>query len=296
MGKVHYQVVMTYYKLLRKLRSAGVQPTPQQLRSAADRLGGLYPMPMGTSLDKVELGGVSCGKIDYRNQDRGGLIMFIHGGGFAFGSTNTHRAAVARLCKSSGCIGFIPEYRLTPEHPYPDPLNDCVASYNAMVQRYPDRKVFLFGDSAGGNLAAETVLTVLKEGGRVPDKVVLMSPWLDLSPDSESVLKNRDEDSLFDKNDLIHYSRLYLGDTNPYDENLSPLKADLTSFPETLIQVAENELLYYDSVQFAERLEQAGAKVELKVESNLFHSWQLFPDFVPEAKKSLDEAAEFIRS
>ena len=130
----------------------------------------------------------------------------------------------------------------------------------------------------------------------MPDKVVLMSPWLDLSPDSESVLKNRDEDSLFDKNDLIHYSRLYLGDTNPYDENLSPLKADLTSFPETLIQVAENELLYYDSVQFAERLEQAGAKVELKVESNLFHSWQLFPDFVPEAKKSLDEAAEFIRS
>lgn len=294
MGKVHYQVVMTYYRLMRKLRSAGVEPSPQQLRVSADRLGALTPMPMGTKLEMTELNGVPSGIVSYSKKRQSGIIFFVHGGGFAFGSTKTHRSAVARLAKFTGCLGVIPEYRLTPEHPYPAPLEDCVAAYEGLVKRYPEEDIFVFGDSAGGNLAVETVLSAQKLGLKLPSKVVLMSPWLDLSPDSESIQKNKDGDSLFDKTDLLHYSRMYLADSNPYDETISPLRADLGSFPKTLIQVAKNELLYFDSKHFSDRLNTYNVPHEVQEEENLFHSWQLFPDLVPEAYKSLQLAADFV--
>jgi acetyl esterase/lipase len=150
------------------------------------------------------------------------------------------------------------------------------------------------GDSAGGNLAAALVHRLKDKGRRLPASLILMSPWLDLAPDSASALKNRDQDSLFDKNDLIHYSRFYIGDSNYRDPDLSPLRADVGGFPPTLLQVAENELLYFDSLAMIEKLKDAGVEHEVIVEQNLFHSWQLFPDFIPEAKQSLQQAANFI--
>lgn len=293
MGKVHYQLVTTYYRLMRKLRSAGVEPKPQQLRAAADRLGAIYPMPVGTSLSMTTIGGCETGQVEYRHGHNKGLFVFIHGGGFAFGSAKTHRVAVAHLCKFTGRTGFIPEYRLTPEHQFPTPLQDCIDFYDGLLQRYPGRDIVLMGDSAGGNLAAALTVSLRDRGKPMPSHLVLMSPWLDLSPDSESAQKNRDEDSLFDSNDLLHYSRLYLGDHNPKDPEISPLHASVEGFPPTQIQVAQNELLYYDSLAFAKKLESAGVSVDLRVEQQLFHSWQLFPNFIPEARASLEQAANF---
>ena len=152
------------------------------------------------------------------------------------------------------------------------------------------------GDSAGGNLAASLVLLIREREKRMPVNVVLMSPWLDLSPESESVKKNRDQDSLFDKSDLLHYSAMYLGGEDADNQLASPLRGNLTGFPPTLIQVAQNELLYFDSEQFAEKLTAAGVEVTCATYPMLFHSWQLFPHLVPEAKQALDQVGEFISS
>ena len=294
MGKVHYTVVMTYYRLLRKLRSAGVEPAPQTLRTTADRFGALLPMPFNTRLELDKLGGQPCGRVTYRLAQRSGVFIFIHGGGFAFGSVNTHKVAVAHFCKMTGMTGYIPEYRLSPEHPYPSPLDDCYAAYLDICKRHSDEPVYLLGDSAGGNLAAALVLRLKEKGKRLPDKLVLMSAWLDISAESESIVKNRDEDSLFDGEDLLHYGRNYTGSADPTHPELSPLRGDVSGFPPTLIQVAENELLFFDSKRFAEKLEAAGVPMALSAWPELFHSWQLFPDFVPEAKLALQEAAEFL--
>lgn len=296
MGKVHYQLVTTYYKLMRKLRSAGVEPKPQQLRAAADRLASVYPMLGGARLEQLEVGGCPAGKITPQNLQSDDVLVFIHGGGFAFGSVKTHRAAVAHLCRMTGMIGYIPEYRLTPEHKFPAAFEDCLHFYNGLLEQHKGQRVFLFGDSAGGNLAASITAEIVQRNWQKPERLVLMSPWLDLSPESESAVKNRDEDSLFDRNDLEHYSKFYVGNQDLTDPKVSPIHADVTGFPPTQIQVAENELLYFDSLLFAKKLESAGVEVDLRIEQELFHSWQLFPDFIPEAKRSLQQAARFIGS
>lgn len=294
MGKVHYHLVTTYYKLMRKLRSAGVEPSPKQLRASADGLALLNPMQMGTNLSMTEFNGVPTGEVTYRNTTNKGIVLFIHGGGFAFGSVKTHRSSVAYLCRRTGMTGYIPEYRLAPEHKYPIPLDDCIAAYKGVLERHPDRPIHLFGDSAGGSLAAGMIHRMKREGIKMPDSLVLMSPWLDLRPDSESIVKNRDEDSLFDKDDLLHYAKFYLDEKDANEVDVSPLLGEVDYFPQTLIQVAENELLYFDSLRFAEKLKAAKVPFTLQVEEFLFHSWQLFPDYVPEARESLRKAEAFI--
>lgn len=294
MGKVHYQVVTTYYKLMRKLRSAGVQPSPEQLRASADALALLNPMQMGTNLEMTEFKGVPTGKITFRKSTNKGIVLFIHGGGFAFGSVKTHRSSVAYLCRRTGMTGYIPEYRLTPENAYPIPLDDCMAAYKGIMERHPNRPIHLFGDSAGGSLAAGMIHRMAKEGTPMPMSLILMSPWLDLRPDSESIQINNIEDSLFDKDDLIHYSKMYLKGEDPNNSEISPVVGSVDYFPPTLIQVAKNELLYPDSVKLAEKLIAAGVWHRLDAEERLFHSWQLFPDYVPEARESLKKAANFI--
>lgn len=294
MGKVHYTVVMTYYKLVKKLRGAGVVPSPQAIRTTADAFASLYPMPMHTRLDRLRIGQRPCGVVTHRDPKRKDVFIFIHGGGFAFGSVKTHRTAIGHLCKMTGMTGYIPEYRLAPENVYPTPLDDCINAYLDICSRHPDGKVFLLGDSAGGNLAAAMVHKLNLSGRRIPDKLILMSPWLDLRSDSVSISSNRDEDSLFDAADLMHYGGYYLGGQEPSFPDRSPLLADVMGFPPTMVQVAENELLYFDSLLFAEKLKAAGVEHSLLVEPSLFHSWQLFPDFVPEARRSLRQAADFM--
>lgn len=294
MGKVHYTLVMTYYRMLRKLRAAGMEPTPQTIRTTADRFAALLPMPFNTELQVEKINGVECGRVSYRHAHREGVFVFIHGGGFAFGSVKTHKVPVAHFCKMTGMTGYIPEYRLSPESTYPIPLDDCHKAWLGICNRHPDQSIYLLGDSAGGNLAAALVLRLREAGQRLPDKLVLMSPWLDLSPQSESIVKNRYQDSLFDADDLLHYAANYTGAANPDDADVSPIRGDLKGFPPTLVQVAENELLFYDSERFAEAMKEAGSPVLFRAWPELFHSWQLFPDFVPEAKTALQEAADFL--
>lgn len=279
---------------MRKLRSAGVQPTPGQLRASADALALLNPMQMGTNLEMTELNGVSTGKITYRHANKKGIFMFIHGGGFAFGSVKTHRSSVAYLSRRTGMTGFIPEYRLTPENSYPIPLDDCMSAYTGLIERHPDRPVHLLGDSAGGSLAAGMIHRMAKDGIQMPNSLILMSPWLDLRPNSESIQINNKEDSLFDKDDLIHYSEMYVKGQDPSNIEISPVLGEVDYFPPTLIQVAKNELLYPDSLKLAKKLEAAGVLYKLEAEEQLFHSWQLFPDYVPEARESLRKAERFI--
>jgi len=294
MGKVHYQLVTTYYKLMRKLRNVGVQPSSEQLRASADALALLNPMPMGTNLKMTALNGVPTGEISYRSAKHKGMFMFIHGGGFAFCSVKTHRSSVAYLCRITGMTGFIPEYRLTPEHAYPVPINDCIDAYKGLLERHPNRPIHLFGDSAGASLAAGMIHRMAAKGIQMPASLILMSPWLDLRPESESIKLNNLEDSLFDKDDLIHYSKMYLVGEDPSNIEVSPVLGDVSYFPPTLIQVAKNELLYPDSLKLAEKLKKAGVFYKLEEEEQLFHSWQLFPDYVPEARESLRKAERFI--
>ncbi|MFL4473138.1 alpha/beta hydrolase [Paeniglutamicibacter sp. MACA_103] len=86
------------------------------------------------------------------------VMLFVHGGGWAIGSLETHDLICRQLAFASGIDLVAVEYRLAPEHPFPVPLQDCIAALgyiciHAAEQGWDPHRVLVAGDSAGGNLA-----------------------------------------------------------------------------------------------------------------------------------------------
>lgn len=98
-----------------------------------------------------------------------GLLVFFHGGAFLYGDLDSHDAPCRFLAEQAGVKVLSVAYRLAPEHRYPAQHDDCVAAYLWAVQHAGDlgvdpTRIGVGGDSAGGNLAAATAVTVAEAG------------------------------------------------------------------------------------------------------------------------------------
>lgn len=106
--------------------------------------------------------------VAYQERPRG-AIVFVHGGGFAFCSPETHERCARLLATESGLPVLLPEYRLAPENPYPAGLKDVIACLRAAFTAARDFGVvegplILAGDSAGANLALAAMLAEQQAG------------------------------------------------------------------------------------------------------------------------------------
>ncbi|SPO34874.1 uncharacterized protein PSFLO_00345 [Pseudozyma flocculosa] len=124
--------------------------------------------------------------------------LYLHGGGYYFGSMSTHRYQVVRFARKFGGRCFAPIYRKAPQYPWPAPLLDCLASYLFLIRPPPGAKhkaidpskLVIAGDSAGGGLSL-ALLTILRDMDLpMPAGAVLISPWCDMTHSFPSILQN----------------------------------------------------------------------------------------------------------
>jgi acetyl esterase len=92
-----------------------------------------------------------------------GAVLFLHGGGWAFCSPESHLRCALVLAEAAGMAVVLPDYRLAPEHPFPAGLNDVAATLQCLVSRpflfgLEDGPVVVAGDSSGANLALAGLL------------------------------------------------------------------------------------------------------------------------------------------
>src|SRR6056297_2837098 len=106
------------------------------------------------------------------------VILYLHGGGYVFGSSRTHRAMLARLSGLSGLAACLPDYRLAPEHAFPAALEDALSVYIELSQK--NRGVVIGGDSAGGGLALSLMAEIAKHGLKKPMGCFAFSPLADV--------------------------------------------------------------------------------------------------------------------
>ena len=268
--------------------------TPQQVRQALEQFSRLNPGPAGGTFASKKVAGVTVFEGRFPGAEERGILLLVHGGGFAFGSARSHRALGMHLAQCTGRRLWIPEYRLAPEHPFPAGLQDVQRVYEEALMFNGD--VVVVGDSAGGNLAAGTVQHALSTGWAVPSALLLLSPWLDLSPESASNDADHHEISWFDREDMIAYMHHYLQDADPRAPAASPLRGAWKGFPPTYLEASVDEYLWPDTESAHALLQNAGVYVELRTEEKALHGWQLFPDFIPEAARSLSAMARFIEA
>jgi len=288
-------VIVSGNAVATRIRREFIGVSPQQIRIAIESLSRMNPGSFGGSLRYETIAGVNCGIVNYnKSDDNGEKILWIHGGAFAFGSAKVYKAAAIYLAKTIGCEIVIPEYRLSPENVYPAAIDDIFSVYKDLIGS--DGYIPVIGDSAGGNIATCLVQRCISEGVAVPSKLALMSPWIDLSKNSISNQRNQNDFSPFDQLDTVAFSRDYIGDVDDENPLVSPLYGSFAGFPETHVQASKAEFLSTDSKELIKALSKANVKLDIHWESKAMHGWQLLPDFLPEAKRSLKAVANFLNN
>jgi monoterpene epsilon-lactone hydrolase len=255
------------------------------------RFGGIDPEARRTPVDAS---GVTAEWIDVPGSRPDRVIFYLHGGAFMLRFPRTHAALVGRWCRALGARALMVDYRLAPEHPFPAAPDDCLAAYRWLLdQGVAPAEVAFGGDSAGGNLALVTLLRARAAGLPMPRCAVLLSPVVDFTLSSRSLLANERLDPMFTLRGMAAMRLQYARPEQFVDPSVSPLFGDFAGLPPLLFQVGEREMLLDESVRAAERADAAGVGVEVTIWERMAHVFQALP--LAQKAAAADEVTGFIR-
>src|SRR5580692_861861 len=202
----------------RRKASAGQAPPALAERRAAFVPGDrLYPVPDDVLVTEVTAGGVPAHWLDAPGTDAGRVLLFLHDGGYEFGSLRSDGELAARLGRASGMRVLFPEYRLAPEHPFPAAIDDVLTAWHWLrtEQDLPAASMAVAGASAGGGLASALLVAVRDAGQPLPAAAVLMSPTVDLTSSGASMTERADQDPISTPAMLRQFASDYLAGADP---------------------------------------------------------------------------------
>lgn len=267
---------------------------PNSARFVIEQMCRLFPQNKNVSIRPIRLAGLRAEEIKPHNEATQ-LILHIHGGAFFLGSLNTHRAFVSDMVARTQMQALHVDYPLAPEQPFPEALDALFDVYNILLdQGIQAKDIILSGDSCGANLALALALKIRDEQLPQVSGLMLLSPFLDLTLTSESLRYNQKHDALLSietlETGIDYYVPKSMDKSHP---SISPLFADLTGLPPTLVQVGSKEILLDDAQRFKEKAEQANVQVNFKLYTGMWHNFQMFHAWFDEAKQALADLAEF---
>jgi acetyl esterase len=210
-------------------------------------------------------------------------LVYLHGGAYIMGTLDENDDRLDRLAIELGCAVCSVDWRLAPEHPYPEGLDDAETVWRRLVDE-PDacgldgERLILMGNSAGGGLAAALCLRLRDQGLRQPDLQVLIYPMLD---DREATASMRalaaggpGHPGLWriEAQRLsweAYLSALPAGEVPP---TAAPARAeDLTGVAPAFIGVGDVDSYLDEDLAYAARLSRCGVPVELHVYPGVIH-------------------------
>lgn len=259
------------------------------------------------AITQVDVDGIPGEWVVAEGADANKRLLYLHGGGFRFGSPKSHRHITDELSRRSGASVLAVDYRMMPEHKITACHEDARTAYRWILNNGPQGasdldKLYVAGDSAGGNLTLSVIAWARDVGLHAADAVVTFAPLTDFTMTNPTWRSNLATDPFLGPF-LQHLSglprwvvafaiRLPTGKPVNHPE-ISPLFGNLAGLPPTLIQVSRDEVLYDDAQRYANRAIHFGSHVQLDVWPKLVHVFQAFED-LPESGLALQRAADFI--
>ena len=266
----------------------------ERQRKGQELLGRLAAPMLGMSWEPFQIDGMPAAWVrPERGHDKRHVILYCHGGGYTSGNLGYARNLGAKLANATGYEVLVFEYRLAPEHPFPAPLEDAQRAWDYLMHLgCGARDVVVAGDSAGGNLALVLTMRLREENRRLPGRLVLLSPWTDLTASGKSYLEHREDDPMLTMDYIQAVRAAYAPGQDWRAPLLSPLFGDFQSFPPILIQAGANEILLSDSEGLRDRLVQTGVPCRLEVWPEMWHVFQMFP--IRRAAQAMEHIGRFL--
>ena len=228
------------------------------------------------------------------------LLVWLHGGGWVFGTIDTHDRMVREYAAGAGVAAVSIDYALAPETRFPGALMECAALVRSIVAQAESwgidpTRIVIGGDSAGGNLAWALALLLRDTGGPALRGLLTPYPVAEGACDSASFSEFADGFGLT-RAGMMAYWDAYMRD--PVDRLhplASPLRGDLHGLPPALVQLAELDVLRDEGVALAEKARQAGVEVTLEQFPGVLHGFMRLSDVVDEARDAMARACLWLR-
>jgi acetyl esterase/lipase len=205
-------------------------------------------------------------------------LLYIHGGAFYFPLTAEGLNSMLYYAKALNVRVFLPDYRTSIENPFPVPLEDCYASVlflenNSEQLGIDVARVIIYGDSAGGCLAAG-ITQYIRDYGRLKIRgQLLIYPVLDNVMSYDSMQKYKDAPWPLSANKNMWDIYLKNGD-NGQLKYAAPMQSDnFSDLPPAYIETSEMDILCDEGIAYAEKLKDAGIKVETHVVPGGYHGY-----------------------
>lgn len=237
-------------------------------------------------------------------------VLYLHGGAFMLGSPKSHRLLTAKFSEMANAAVLAIDYRLMPENTRMDGIEDCRKAYRWILENGPEgaqpaSKLFVAGDSAGGNLALALIAWVRDQGLQAPDGAVALSPATDSTMGSPSFNSNMETDVMLGPalsfmkripRSFLCWISLLQNRVNPNNPIVSPVFGDLSNLPPVLVHASETEMLFDDGRRYVNRAAAAGSPVKLQSWAHVPHVWHMINESVTEAPEAFREIESFLKN
>lgn len=237
-------------------------------------------------VDDYLVDGFDCHSIRPRTDPRG-CVVFLHGGAFLVGAVRQHWALASMLADAGLQVEMV-HYGLVPDHGHHEAADLVRAVYDRVAERFGPASTAILGDSAGGTLA----LLLAQSLPEPPARLVLVSPWLDLSLQNAEIPEFEKNDPWLTSAALRRVGELWAGDTSPADPVVSPAFGPLGGLPPTTIYCGTRDLLLPDIRALAARALAEGVSVSLTEQPGAIHVYPLLP--TPEGRRARTEIVDRI--
>jgi acetyl esterase/lipase len=222
-------------------------------------------------------------------------ILWIHGGGYVIGTARFDDRFCRSLARATGIPIAAVDYRLSPEHPYPIPLEDCHRALRWLSgERWVDStRVAIAGASAGGGLAAALALRARDRGDVIPALQMLIYPMLD---DRTSDRRDIDETSFrfWGRAENRFGWNSYLGQADR-DQAVPARQSVLSGVAPAWLGVGTADLFHDEGIAYAARLAAAGVPCDLDVVPGAFHGFDRFVPWARVSKRFVSNIQERLR-
>ena len=226
------------------------------------------------------------------------MLIYTHGGAYTFFSARSSLGSAALVATHTGLRVISVDYTNPPRARWQEVTDQVVHVFRALTaQGFPMKNFAIYGDSAGGGLAAGAVLKLRDAGLGMPGAVVLWSPWADITEtgDTYVTLKAAEPNYLYEKV-LGPSADAYADREDQKHPYVSPVYGDFRKgFPPTLIQGGTREIFLSNFVRLYQALDTAGQSVTLDIYEGMPHVFQVKAPQSPEAVTALRKMDAFLK-
>lgn len=273
---VSMRLVGLYLRMRSKRHFATVEGARRMLargKTASEPPDGLRERHSSRCADYA---GFRCWTVEPRHATPTRTVMYLHGGAYVNEIFPEHWNLIERIVEGGARV-VVPLYGLAPEHGYTAAYRLLTDVYRDILSTVSPSDVAIAGDSAGGGLALGFAQTLLSTGLPQPDRLVLISPWLDLTLQNPGIDRLARRDPWLAVPGARECGRAWAEGADPRIPQLSPLGGPLAGIARMDIYIGTRDILFPDVVLLCDRGAAEGAVIDLTICSGAVHVYPLTP-------------------